>query len=146
MLASGFEPAPSNVSQLLTEDATPRLPPPGLQKRYFKRYLYKCYYLAVLLWIAEKATNFPYNLESKFWKSRTWGPPVQFSFILLSRIEKANMLWKILISFFLVSMQAYVSSDYDCMYLVTTYVCTCVCTYYILTYLTKVRKSSLLSV
>ena len=45
VLASGYEPATSNIFQLLTEDATPKLPPPGLQKRYFKRYLYKCYQL-----------------------------------------------------------------------------------------------------
>ena len=31
--------------QLLTEDATPKLPTPGLQKRYFKRYLYKYHQL-----------------------------------------------------------------------------------------------------
>ena len=45
VLASGIEPTPSNVFQLLTEDVTPRLPPLGLRNRYFKRYLYKCYQL-----------------------------------------------------------------------------------------------------
>ena len=45
VLASGFEPELSNMFQLLTEEATPKLPTPGLQKRYFKRYLYKCHQL-----------------------------------------------------------------------------------------------------
>ena len=35
-------------------------------------------------------------------------------------------------NFFLSCIYAAISSEYDCKYLVTTYVCTCVCTYYIL--------------
>ena len=45
------------------------------------------------------------KIKASFPAISSWGPPVQFSFVLLSRIEKTNIIWKILISFFRVSMQ-----------------------------------------
>ena len=81
VLASGYEPATSNIFQLLTEDATPKLPPPGLQKRYFKRYLYKCYQLYYY-------ESFNLSFQLSFLTAKNWDWDIWLKFDRHSKLSE----------------------------------------------------------
>ena len=125
----------------------PRTLPLGSLHRGYKRGILNVIYINASCTSINrrKSDKFSLQFESKFWKVlNSWSPPVQFSFILvLTRIEKANMLWKILISFFLASMQPYRQIIRLWLYVLTYVICTYVLTYvvhryYILNESTKI--------
>ena len=109
--------------QLLTEDATPRLPPPGLLRRYFKRYLYKCYKSQ------KKRQIFP-TIWIKVLKSLEFMKSTSSIFIhtCIDSHRKGKYALEN-INLFLSCIYAAISSDYQIMIVCTYVICTYVLTY-----------------